>query len=491
MKRYTLSLDFGASNGRAILAAFDGKKIDLTVVHRFDNTPIERDGKIYWDLPALMENCERALQKAYAIAPYESIGIDTWGVDYGMLDKNGGLISLPRHYRDPRTNGYSRQIGDVIAPEALYARTGTQIMDINTLFQLMAQRDEEGFDDCRTMLLMPDLIAYLLTGEISAERSIASTTQMVNAETGQWDIDLLARLSIPTHILPPIVESGTSKGALTKEIQKKLSLPPIRVIAVCGHDTQCAAFAAPQKTSRRAFLSCGTWSLFGAICDAPILTRRAALSEISNETGYDGKTTFLKNIIGLWLIQESRRAYARTGAKYTFAEIEKMAREARCVAYIDPNDPRFTPTGDIPTRIVDYARETGQPIPETHGEIFRTIYESLALTYRQTLAELEACTGDVYPVIPLVGGGSQDAFLCELTATACEIPTTAGPIEATIFGNAMIQLIALGAITDPDDVPNIIASSTTITTYPPHALDPDKYATFLKVTKRQGASATT
>lgn len=487
MKRYVLALDFGASSGRAMLATYDGKTIQLEEIHRFVNTPIKKDGNLYWDIPQLMQELETGLQKAYAIAPYESIGIDTWGVDYGMLDKNGVLMENPRHYRDGRSKGYAEKFCAQIPPEVLYRRTGTQIMDINTLFQLISQRDNEGFSGCEKLLLMPDLFAYLLTGTISVERSIASTTQMLSAKTGTWDEELLTQQQIPLSLLPEIIESGTKKGTLSETVQKRLSLPSIRVTAVCEHDTQCAAFATPAKTAKHIFLSCGTWSLLGTQCDAPILTEQAASLGLSNEIGFGKKVTFLKNIIGLWLIQETRREFMRRGQNYSYAEIEDLAtHNFSTPCAIDPDDPRFALPGDIPGRIQGYCRETGQPVPETSGAIFRCIYESLAMKYRMALDELEACTGETYSVIHLIGGGTKDRLLCQLTADFCQRPVIAGPIEATVYGNAAIQFIAIGAITSPEEAQQCIAASETMKTYTPGKFPDFRYRMFQTIIQKKG-----
>lgn len=479
MKRYVLALDFGASSGRAMLAAYDGKTIQLQEVHRFINEPIAKDDKLYWDVPHLMQELEQGLISAYTIAPYESIGIDTWGVDYGMLDKEGSLMGNPRHYRDSRSIGYAERLAEQIPPKELYHRTGTQIMDINTLFQLMSQRDTEGFERCEKLLPMPDLFSYLLTGNVSAERSIASTTQMLSAQTGAWDTALLEELQIPAMLLPELIESGASKGVLSETVQKRLHLPPIHVTAVCGHDTQCAAFAAPAKTDAHIFLSCGTWSLFGTECDAPILTEQAAQLGLSNEVGYGKKVTFLKNIIGLWMIQEARREYERQGHSFSFAEIEKMAVESHAPAcYVNPDDPAFTPPGDIPGRVQDYCHKTGQPVPETPGAVFRCIYESLAMKYRRALDELETCTGETYPVIHLVGGGAKDRLLCQLTADFCQRPVIAGPVEATVYGNAAIQLLSIGAIQTLEEARKCIAASEQMQTYQPGKFPDKTYKNF-------------
>lgn len=484
MKRYVLALDFGASSGRAMLASYDGTVITRQEVHRFGNEPLSQNGKLYWNVPKLMAELKLGMKKAYQIAPYESIGIDTWGVDFGYVGQGGTLAENPRHYRDGRSNGYAEKATSVLSPADLYRRTGTQIMDINTLFQLMSQRDTEGFLANQKLLPMPDLFAYLLTGTVSAERSIASTTQMLSAKTGDWDTELLKRLDIPTEILPPLVESGTEKGLLSDAICKELQLPPIPVTAVCGHDTQCAAFAAPAKTEDYIFLSCGTWSLFGTECDKPILTEQAAQLGLSNEVGYGKKVTFLKNIIGLWLLQESRREYIRQGQSYSFAEIEQMAVQSGASAcVIDPDDVVFTPPGDIPERIRTYCRQTGQPVPTSDGAVFRCIYESLAMKYRMALDELEQCTGKHFPVIHLVGGGARDHLLCQMTANFCQRPVVAGPVEATVYGNAAIQLLAIGAIATPEEARQCIANSEPLQTYSPAEFPAQQYTNFQRIVK--------
>ena len=468
MMRYVLALDFGASSGRAMLAGFDGSRITLQEVYRFANEPVSKDGRLYWNVPQLMEELEQGLQAGYAIAPYESIAIDTWGVDYGMLGADGTLLELPRHYRDGRTDGILQKAEQLLPAAELYRRTGTQVMEINTLFQLLCQRDSGGFDQCATILPMPDLFAYLLTGTISAERSIASTTQMLSAETGTWDQELLELFHIPHRILPEIVESGTAKGTLSPEVQQRLGLPAIRVTAVCGHDTQCAAFAAPAKTDKHVFLSCGTWSLFGTEPEQPVLTEQAAALGLSNEIGYGKRVTFLKNIIGLWLLQESRREYARQGKNYSFAEIETMARQSHePSSFIDPDDPMFVPPGNLPRRVREFCEKTSQPVPETVGQVMRCIYESLAMKYRYTYEQLKDCTGKDYRAIHMIGGGTKDSLLCQMTANACGCTVTAGPIEATVLGNIAMQLIANGQIRDVDEARQIIARSEKVLNYQP------------------------
>ena len=428
MKKTVVAFDFGASSGRAIAGTFQNGRLEYKEVHRFDNIPVDDDGRMCHNFPAICKEVDAALSKMNSA---DGLSFDTWGVDYGLLNKSGNLLRLPCHYRDTRTAGTVEKVLKKIPADNLYRATGNQIMEINTLFQLICDQESGRLDDCEVMLPMPDLFAYLLTGTVSTE-------------------------------------SGTDKGTLSPAVQQRLGLPAIRVAAVCGHDTQCAAFAAPAKTERHIFLSCGTWSLFGTELEQPVLTEQAAALALSNEVGYGRKVTLLKNIIGLWLLQESRREYARQGENYSFAEIETMARqchEPSC--YIDPDDPVFTPSGNIPQRVQAYCRKTGQHIPETPGAVFRCIYESLALKYSRALEDLEACTGAHYPVIHMLGGGVKDGFLCQLTADFCQRQVTAGPVEATVYGNAAIQLLNLNAIETPDAARRCIAASETMRNYHP------------------------
>lgn len=466
---YVLALDLGASSGRAILVHYDGQQITLEEVYRFDNMPIQKNEKLYWDVDALFSHIQTGMIKAYQKHPFVSVGIDTWGVDYGLLDAKGNLVDLPRHYRDPRTNSdhYVRMVRKQIPDDTLYERSGIQLMPINSLYQLLDDKQNPTWKCVHHMLFMPDLFAYKLTGCISAERSIASTSQMLLQKTGGWDMELLQQMQIPASILPPIAESGSIKGTLSPEIQNQLQLPPVPVIAICEHDTQCAAFAAPAQTPSYAFLSCGTWSLFGTVSDQPCLTSEAAHLGWSNEIGYNKQVTFLKNITGLWLIQESRRFYAKQGQSFQYDQIEQMASHCHIESIIDPNDPVFMPEGNIPERVQAYCRNTNQVVPQTPAEIFRCIYQSLALTYRIALEELESCMQNTYDALYLLGGGVKDQLLCQLTADACQIPVLAGPVEATVYGNGAIQLIASGAIASAEEAHRVIAASANPQTYTP------------------------
>lgn len=448
-ERSVLAFDYGASGGRAMLCRYDGEKMALSEVHRFSNDPVSRDGTLYWNLDALFAEMCAGIEKARAAGGFESIGVDTWGVDFGLLGPDGALLDPPVHYRDARTNGLSDEVCKLLGERALYEATGTQRMDINTLFQLYALKKQRPafLAQANCLLPMPDLFAWLLTGERHAELTIASTTQMLNLGSRTWNTPLLEKLGLPTNLLPPLVAPGTRVGTLKKELCEKLGVPAVPVVAVASHDTASAVLAVPAREHDFIFISCGTWSLFGTERGEPVVNETSLACNLTNELGFGGKVTFLKNIIGLWLIQETRRQFRREGREYTYAQMETMARKSRpFLCFIDPDAPEFVPAGDIPGRIREFCRRTGQEVPQTDGEIVRCIYESLAFKYRSALEQVEACTGIGYNAIYLVGGGTKDGFLCGMTADATGLPVTAGPIEATAMGNAAAQLAALGEL---------------------------------------------
>ncbi|MGN0553487.1 MAG: rhamnulokinase family protein [Oscillospiraceae bacterium] len=470
MEKRVLAFDFGASSGRAIIGIFDGETIRLEEVHRFENTPVQMCGTLYWDLPRLFHEVKQGLVKAAQSGGFDSLAVDTWGVDFGLIGKDGHLLELPVNYRDGRTSGMLEKAFERIGKEEFYNITGNQFMEINTAFQLLSLKLDrpDMLKSADSLLLMPDLFGYLLTGRKRAELSIASTTQMMNAAERKWSETVLDALGIPKNILPDICMPATELGALSEEICAELDIPAAKVISVCGHDTQCAAAAAPTEEDDFIFISCGTWSLFGTETNEPIISDKSANLNITNETGYGGKVTFLKNIIGLWLIQESRRQFRREGNEYSFADLEKIALECepfKC--FIDPDAPEFVPVGNIPERVREYCRKTGQPVPESVGEVMRCIYESLALKYRLSFDEIKECTGKEYRKIHLVGGGTKDGMLCRMTAAACNCDVVAGPIEATAYGNIAMQLIAEGAIPDIKTARRIIAKSDNVKLYAP------------------------
>lgn len=466
--RNVVAFDFGGSSGRTIFAKFDGKKIELNEVYRFENEPVTINDSFYWDTPLLFNELKKGLIAANAFGEYESIGIDTWGVDFGVLSKRGKLIENSYHYRDKRTVDTVEEVCKIVPRGELYKRTGNQIMAMNTLFQLYAMKKEEPeiFAQVDKILMTPDLFNYFLTGEILCECSMASTTQMMNPFTKEWDTELLEKLGLPAHILPPIVKSGTVIGTLTDSVCRELNMGTKQVVSVAAHDTASAVVAVPTERKDFAFLSCGTWSLFGTELNSPIVNEKSAKSNLTNETGYGDTTQFLNNIIGLWLIQETRRQFIRNGKNYSYADMERMAKQCepfKCL--IDPDAPEFVPQGDIITRIVTFCERTGQRIPKTDGEIVRCIYESLALKYKYTLCKLEECTGMHYEELHIVGGGTKDGFLCQLTADAISRRVIAGPIEATAIGNVVVQLMASGDIKSVEEARRIVANSSDVTIY--------------------------
>lgn len=465
-----LAIDFGASSGRVMLGTYDGNKITAKEIHRFSNDPVIVNGTMYWDVLRLFYEIKQGMIKAKAYGKIDSVGVDTWGVDFGLLDEAGYLLENPVHYRDSRTEGMVERGFELMPREEFYQQTGNQFMEINTAFQLLSLKEQrpELLDRADCLLLMPDLFNYFLSGVKKSERSIVSTTQMSNPYEIGWAKEVVKKLGIPENILTKVVPTGTVLGPILPEIQEELGVGPMDVIAIAGHDTQCALTAVPSKEDDFIFVSCGTWSLFGTELDTPIVNKKSEELNVTNETGTEGKTSFLKNIIGLWLIQESRRQWIREGEEYSFSELEKMAEEAEGFqCFIDPDAPEFVPAGNVPERIRAYCERTGQKVPQTKGQIVRCINESLALKYRYSLEEIKACTGKEYHAIHMVGGGTQSKLLCKFTAHANGIPVIAGPVEATVYGNIAIQLMAKGKIADLKEARKVVSASEEPVTYMP------------------------
>lgn len=481
-----LAFDFGASSGRAILGHFDGDKITLEEVHRFSNDPVLVNGTFYWDVLRLFHEIKQGILKAKQAGGFSSIGIDTWGVDFGLLDANGDLLQNPVHYRDKRNSGMVKKAFEYIPKEELYALTGIQFMDFNTAFQLLSIKlsNPALLEKADTLLFMPDLLAYFLTGSKVSEYSIATTSQLVDINTKNWSGRITDAFGIPSRLLKNIVKPGEINGMLSKEICEELGVEPCPVTSVCGHDTQSAITAVPTQEKDFAFISSGTWSLFGTETDAPIVGQKSLEFNVTNEGGYDYTTAFLKNICGLWLIQESRRQWMREGSSYSYADLEKAALESepfRC--FIDPDAPDFAGPGDLPSRIRDFCARTNQYVPSSVGETVRCIYESLALKYKFVLKGLEDCTGKTYSEIHVVGGGTKDGLLSSFTANACGVPVTAGPIEATVLGNIAVQLMSSGDIAGIKEARRIIANGENPKHYSPAGTeDWDKaYERFLEI----------
>lgn len=488
MAKRVLAFDFGASSGRAIIGTLDNGRITLNEVHRFSNDPVTVNGTFYWDVLRLFHEIKQGLLKAKQAGGFDSIGIDTWGVDFGLLDKDGVLLENPVHYRDKRNIGMVEKAAKYIGKDEMYKLTGIQFMDFNTAFQLLSIKENrpELLARAESLLFMPDLFAYFLTGNKVSEYSIATTSQLVDINTRDWSKEILEKLGLPEKIFNRIVPSGSVTGYLSDEICEELGLEKVPVIAVCGHDTQSAVTAVPSEKEDFAFISSGTWSLFGTETKKPIVNDLSYSFNVTNEGGFGYSTAFLKNICGLWLIQESRRQWIREGKEYSYAELEKAAlREKPFARFIDPDAPEFAVPGNLPARITEYCRRTGQSVPENEGQTVRCIYESLALRYRAVLEDIEKCTGKNYDSLNVVGGGTKDTLLCKMTADACNITVYAGPIEATVMGNVAVQLISGGDIADVVEARRIIANSEQLKCYSPEntAAWDEAYEKFKSVTK--------
>ncbi len=469
MKR-VLAFDFGASSGRAILGIFNGEKIELQEVHRFSNDPVKINGTVYWDVQRLFFEIKQGILKAKEAGGFDSIGIDTWGVDFGLLRKDGTLVENPVHYRDARNDGMVEKATEYMSKERMYDITGIQFMDFNTIFQLLSIKENRPYilEEADKLLFMPDLLNYMLSGVKSTEFSIATTSQMVDLKTNDWSEEILDTFGINKNLLTDIAPTGAVIGQLSDEICEELGVSKADIVSVAAHDTQSAITATPCEFDDFAFISCGTWSLFGTEVKEPIINEASKKLNVTNEGGYDYTTAFLKNICGLWLIQESRRQWIREGKEYSYAELEKLALECepfKC--FIDPDAPEFAPMGNLPRRVKEYCEKTGQYVPQTVGEIIRCIYESLALKYRYTFDGIKECTGKDYDRIHVMGGGTKDKLLLQMTAQSCNVSVYGGPIEATALGNVAIQLMSTGAIKNIKEARKIIAKGENLKIYEP------------------------
>ncbi|MBI5651192.1 MAG: rhamnulokinase [Chloroflexi bacterium] len=479
-----LALDLGAESGRAILGRFDGARITLEEIHRFANEGVRVNDSLHWDTARLWSEIKHAL----ACAPRDvaSIGLDTWGVDFGLLDQNDQLIDAPFHYRDARTDGMMDAALRVTSREEIFEQTGIQFMPINTLYQLLAMRraNAPALASAQTFLMMPDLFNFWLTGRKASEFTIASTSQCYDPRAHRWATPLLERLEIPTRIFPDIIPPATILGSLAPSVADETGLRDARVIAPACHDTAAAVAAVPVSQDDFVYLSSGTWSLMGVETRAPIITPASLANNFTNEGGVAGTFRFLKNIMGLWLIQECRRAWARAGQTFSYDDLTQLAAIApRFVALIDPDDTRFLHPADMPAQIQAYCADTRQTIPQTHGEIARCIFEGLALKYRWTLERIEEMTGQHANAIHIVGGGAQNKMLCQFTADATARPVIAGPIEATASGNVLMQALALGHLGSIADARQVVRASFPLATYEPRETPvwDEAYARFRKI----------
>ena len=472
MKKNYLAFDLGASSGRAILGTIEDGKISLKELHRFANGPVSINGGLFWNILGLFSELKVGLAKALQETPdIEGIAIDTWGVDYTFIDSDGFIVGNPRNYRDPRTEDVMDYAFNKISKEKIYELTGIQFMSINSVFQLAASvRDnDKQLQIADKLLFTPNALSYLFCGNVSAEYSIATTSQIFNPKTKTWAWDIINALGLKTKMFPKIVPSGTIAGELLPSIQEELKCGPIKVILTGSHDTASAVAAVPvEPGSNWAYLSSGTWSLIGLELDEPLINEETLKANYTNEGGVGGKIRFLKNIMGLWLIQQCRDEWIRQGCEYSFGKmVELAAAEEPFFAFVDPNDQSFVTPGNMPQRIVDYCKKTGQRVPETHGQIIRIALESLAMRYRRSVIELEKITGKKIDVLHIVGGGCKNDLLNQFTANACGRKILTGPVEATALGNIVVQAMATGDVKDLAEARRIVAASTELGTFLP------------------------
>jgi rhamnulokinase len=472
LSRTLAAVDLGAQSGRVAVGRFDGERLEVEEVHRFANVPTQSGGILQWDIPRLQAEVREGLRAATRDARIESVAVDSWAVDFGLLDDAGELIRNPVHYRDTRRLDAFETVLARIPGRELYERTAIQLLPINTINELaamVAERDP-ALATARRLLMIPDLFHHWLCGSETTELTNASTTQCFDPHTADWARDLLDRLGIPTALLPEVVAPGTRLEVVGADIASETGLGGATVVATATHDTGAAVASVPMTGDRAAYLSVGTWSLVGIESDAPIVSEAAYRANLTNEAGVAGTFRFLRNITGLWLLHECRRAWAEAGRSYGFAELVDLARSAPAHrSLIDPNDAVFIEPGDMPGRIVSYCEETGQETPPDDASIVRCILESLALKHAETVTLLTRVTGRELDELHVVGGGANNELLCAWTAEAAQRPVLAGPAEATLVGNLLVQALALGEISSLAEGRELVRRSFVPRMYEPTA----------------------
>ena len=471
-----LAVDLGATSGRTILATFDGSKVDMREMTRFKHPMVPMGGHLYWDLPHLYNEILEGLRKVAAEGiEIQSVGIDTWGVDFAFFGKDGQPIGLPHCYRDEYTSGeMDRYFAHRMPSKQVYEKTGIQFMEFNSLFQLSAQRREDSdvLKAADKILFMPDALTYLLTGEAVCEYTIASTSQILNPVTGDLDEELLATLGLKRSQFGRLVQPGEVVGTLSAQAQKATGLGPVKVVAVAGHDTASAVVSVPAKDAHFAYLSCGTWSLLGIESPKPIITERSFQENFTNEGGIDGTTRFLKNICGLWLFERCRDDFYKDpvrfpGAPQGIKELTALCLESDYDGIIFPDDELFAHPDSMTAAICEYCRRTGQKVPDTVADYLRCIYRSLALRYKEVVALLSEMGGFPIDSLNVIGGGSQNPYLMQFAADALGIPVICGPTEGTALGNSLVQLRADGKVGSLPEMRAISAASVALKTYFP------------------------
>ncbi len=489
-----LAIDLGAESGRVMAGMFDGKHVRLEELHRFSNGPVNVADTLRWDLLRLWSQIQVGLQKAAARFGQSivSVGVDTWGVDFVLLSKTGEMLGQPYHYRDARSRGVMEHTFQRVPRAEVFANTGLQFMEINSLYQLLAMNETNPalVEMADKFLMIPDFFHWLLSGSRVVEFTNATTSQMYHPTNRDWSREMLRKLGLPTQMFPEVVGPGTKLGRLREDVARRAGLPRLEVVAPATHDTGAAIVAVPTErtgSANWAYISSGTWSLMGLELPHAVLSQRALELNVTNEGGIDGTYRLLKNIMGLWLVQECRKSFERSGSAYDYGLLAQVARDARPFrAFVDPDDPAFLAPHDMPEAMRDWCRSTNQEIPDTDGGLVRCALESLALKYRIVLGWLEELSGEKTDVIHIVGGGTQNELLNQFTANATGRPVVTGPVEATALGNILVQARTAGSIGSLAEIRNVVRASSVMQRYEPQNMSQwnDAYGRFIELLKR-------
>lgn len=471
MSKVYLAADFGGGSGRVIAGWLEDGKLTMEEIHRFGNRQVRLGDHVYWDFPALFEDMKAGLKKAASKGyEVESIGVDTWGVDFGLIDRDGQLLGNPVCYRDARTAGMTEKLFETLNPTEHYATTGIQVMEINTLAQLLSIKGTAQLEAAEHLLFMPDLFSYFLTGKATNEYCIASTSELLDAKRREWSWETIEALGLPKHIFGDIVMPGTVRGELRKDIAEETGLKDVKVIAVGSHDTASAVAAVPaiEGDGPVAFLSSGTWSLLGIELPEPILTEEARQAEFTNEGGVGGRIRFLQNITGLWILQRLMAEWKERGEEQTFGELLPAAAQASISSIIPVTDAAFTNPPSMEKAISDYCKQSNQPAPQTKGEFVRCLFQSLAKKYKDAIEGVNGLLPESLKRLHIIGGGSQNGLLNQFTADALGIPVWAGPVEATAMGNILVQAMAAGEVADLAELREVVRRSVTPKVFEPN-----------------------
>jgi len=471
-KKQYIAVDLGAESGRVMLSSIADGHLELQEAHRFANGPVEQNGTLRWEFDRLFCEIKTGLKKAVAQAKGEiaAIGVDSWGVDYGLIDGEGKLVEKPLNYRDPRNPAMMDKAYEMMPRRQIYECTGLQFMPINSLYQLMAHRylDSDVLAKARRLIFFGDLVSYFLCGEIYAEYTIASTSQMMNMRDGSWSKEIFDKLDLPLEIMPNVVKPGTVVGELSEEIRDEIGCGAIPIVAVASHDTASAVAAVPARSDRWGYISSGTWSLMGLEVPEAIINDTTFKYSFTNEGGVENTIRLLKNIMGLWLVQQCKKQWAKEGTDLDYGRITEMARQAKPFsALMDPDYAEFLTPGDMPARINAYLEKQGESPITDKGQMVRVILENLALKYRLVLERLEEVTGDKLEVLHIVGGGIKNELLCEFTANATGKRVVTGPVEATGIGNVLMQARAVGQVQNLAEARKVVSNSFDLKEYEP------------------------